>query len=144
MRYRLIKEYPFSPPVGTILYYDSFAYWYQNDNEDYVVESRIIEKHPEYFEEIKENRYRFFVYTHGYSHLGSWIVNESKKSIDINLVEGDKDFIKFFKTKSDAYDFIIDNKPCLSLYDLFQINHGNNDVLCITYDKLKRLVQERL
>jgi mevalonate kinase len=141
--YKIVKSYPFSPPVGTILHYDSFADWYQNANEDYVVESRIIEKHPEYFEEVK-NECRFFVYTHKYSHLGSWIVNESKKSIDMNLVEVDKDFIKFFKTKEDALEFIIDNKPCLSLDDLLSINHGNNDVLCITYDKLKRLVQERL
>ena len=148
--YKIVKSYPFSPPVGTILHYDSFADWYQNANEDYVVESRIIEKHPEYFEEIKENRYRFFVYTHKYSHLGSWIVNESKKSIDINLVEVDKDFIKFFKTKEEATEYILRNKPCLSYKDvsdmciLFKDINWEDFETTINLEDLKELVKSKI
>jgi hypothetical protein len=142
--YKIVKSYPFSPPVGTILHYDSFADWYQNANEDYVVESRIIEKHPEYFEEVK-NECRFFVYTHKYSHLGSWIVNESKKSIDMNLVEVDKDFIKFFKTKAQATEYIILNKPCLSITELFELSNQKDSCIGIRRaSELKELVKSKI
>jgi hypothetical protein len=141
--YKIVKSYPFSPPVGTILHYDSFADWYQNPNEDYVVESRIVEKYPEYFEEVKDEC-RFLVFTINRPFYNSFEVIEFKKPINTESYAAEKNFVRFFKTKADAYDFIIDNKPCLSLDDLFQINHGNNDVLCMKYDKLKRLVQERL
>jgi hypothetical protein len=139
--YKIVKSYPFSPPVGTILHYDSFADWYQNANEDYIVESRIIEKHPEYFEEVKDE-YRFLVYTQDKPFFKAWEVMEFiKQPADYHQK---LDFIRFFKTKGEAYDFIMDNKPCLSLDDLFQLSHGNNDVLCIKYDKLRNLVGSRL
>jgi hypothetical protein len=141
--YKIVKSYPFSPPVGTILHYDSFADWYQNANEDYIVESRIIEEHPEYFEEVKDE-YRFIVYTKDRAFHNSWKVVEFRKQPEDYEIMKDSESIRFFKEKTDAYDFIMDNKPCLSLDDLFQLNHGNSDVLCMKYDKLKRLVQERL
>lgn len=141
--YKIVKAYPFSPPVGTVLHYDSFSDWYQNANEDYIVESLIIEKYPEYFEEI-EDECRFLVYKINRPFYKAFEVIETKKPIDKKLYSAEKEFIEFFKTKADAYDFIVYNKPCLSLDDLFQLNHGNNDILCIKYDKVKRLIQERL
>jgi hypothetical protein len=141
--YKIVKSYPFSPPVGTILHYDSFADWYQNANEDYIVESRIIEKHPEYFEEVKDE-YRFLVYTKDRAFHSPWKIVEFRKQPEDYNDKKDSEFIRFFKTKVEAYDFIMDNKPCLSLDDLFQLSHGNNDVLCIKYDKLRNLVGSRL
>lgn len=141
--YKIVKEYPFSPPVGTILHYDSFADWYQNSNEDYIIDPSYINKYPEFFEEVKEE-YKFLVFTINRPFYNSFEVIELKKPTNTESYSAEKDYVRFFNTRAEAYDFIIDNKPCLCLDDLFQISHGNEDVLYIKYDKLKGLVQEKL
>jgi hypothetical protein len=139
--YKIVKSYPFSPPVGTILHYDSFADWYQNANEDYIVESRIIEKHPEYFEEHYDDNSIYFygVFTKDNGDFKKWSYfdfgddpNEWKKWQNIGF--------KFFKNREDAKNFVALKKKTLSIEDLLSINHGNDEVLCIKYDKLKKLV----
>lgn len=141
MKYRLIKEYPFSPKLNSIVCTNALEAY--SEGLHFVGIDYVNKFLGEYFEEIKDE-YRFLVFTINRPFYNSFEVVEFKKPINTESYAPEKDYVRFFKTKAEAYDFIIDNKPCLSLDDLFQINHGNNDVLCIKYDKLKRLVQERL
>jgi hypothetical protein len=141
MKYKLIKEYPFSPKLNSIVCTNALQ---ANQEGLHFVGIDYVNKFiGEYFEEV-EDEYRFLVFTRNRLFYNSFEVIEFKKPINTESYAAEKDFIRFFKTKADAYNFIIDNKPCLSLDDLFQLNHGNNDVLCIKYDKLERLVKERL
>jgi len=141
MKYKLIKEYPFSPKLNSIVCTNALQ---ANQEGLHFVGIDYVNKFiGEYFEEV-EGEYRFLVFTRNRPFYNSFEVIEFKKPINTESYAAEKDFIRFFKTKADAYNFIIDNKPCLSLDDLFQLNHGNNDVLCIKYDKLERLVKERL
>jgi hypothetical protein len=142
--YKIVKAYPFSPPVGTILHYDSFADWYQNANEDYIVESRIIEKHPEYFEEVKDE-YRFLVYTKDRAFYNSWKVVEFRKQPEDYNDKKDSEFIRFFKTKAQATEYIILNKPCLSITELFELSNQKDSCINIRRaSELKELVKSKI
>jgi hypothetical protein len=147
--YKIVKAYPFSPPVGTILHYDSFADWYQNANEDYIVESRIIEKHPEYFEEVKDE-YRFLVYTKDRAFHNPWKVVEFRKQPEDYNDKKDSEFIRFFKTKAEATEYILMNKPCLSYNDVSNMCVLFNDVnwdhlkTTIDLDELKEIIKKKL
>lgn len=104
--YRIVKEYPFSPPVGTILHYDCFADWYQNSNEDYIISPNYVEKYPEFFEELKDE-YRFLVFTKDVIHHKALEVIELMKPINVNSHKEEKDYLRLFRTKKEAYDFIL-------------------------------------
>lgn len=103
--YRIVKEYPFSPPVGTILHYYSFADWYQNSNEDYIISPSYVEKYTEFFEEL--NEYRFLVYTIDRPHHKAFEVIEFRKPINVDSYNEEKDYLRLFRTKKEAYDFIL-------------------------------------
>jgi hypothetical protein len=147
--YKIVKAYPFSPPVGTILHYDSFADWYQNANEDYIVESRIIEKHPEYFEEV-EDEYRFVVYTKDMAFHSPWKVVEFRKQPEDYNDKKDSEFRIFFKTKAEATEYILRNKPCLSYNDVSNMCVLFNDVnwdhlkTTIDLDELKEIIEKKI
>lgn len=103
--YRIVKEYPFSPPVGTILHYDSFADWYQNSNEDYIISPSYVEKYPEFFEEL--NQYKFLVFTVDRPHHKAFEVIELRKPINVDSYNEEKHCLRLFRTKKEAYDFIL-------------------------------------
>jgi hypothetical protein len=147
--YKIVKAYPFSPPVGTILHYDSFADWYQNANEDYIIESRTIEKYPEHFEEV-EDEYRFLVYTKDRAFHSPWKVVEFRKQPEDYNDKKDSEFIRFFKTKAEATEYILMNKPCLSYNDvsnmciLFKDVNWDHFKTTIDLDKLKEIIKKKV
>ena len=141
MRYRLIKEFPFSPKLNSIVCTNALE---ANSEGLHFIGIDYINKFlGEYFEEIKDE-YRFLVYTKDMAFHNPWKVVEFKKQPEDYEGMKDSESIRFFKTKAEAYDFIINNKPCFSLDDLFQINHGNSDILCIKYDKLRDLIESKI
>ena len=147
--YKIVKSYPFSPAVGTILHYDSFADLYLNANEGYIVESRIIEKHPEYFEEV-EDEYRFLVYTKDMAFHNPWKVVEFIKQPEDYNDKKDSEFIRFFKTKAEATEYILRNKPCLSYNDvsnmciLFKDINWDHFKTTIDLEDLTEIIKKKL
>src|SRR5690554_864894 len=63
-KYRLIKEYPGSPELGSILTYGRIRgdYAYNNDNLNVFRHKNEIENHPEFWEEIIEKDYEILSY----------------------------------------------------------------------------------
>lgn len=50
---------------------------------------------------------------------------------------------KFFRDKNKAQEYILFNKPCLSIEDLKTINHANNEIFAIKVNKLEELVKSK-
>jgi hypothetical protein len=147
MKYKLIKEYPSSPPLGTILKYDSSNYWYYDKNN--IVLESAIEKYPEYFEEVKDE-YRFLVYTKDRAFHNPWKVVEFRKQPEDYEGMKDSESIRFFKTKAEATEYILMNKPCLSYNDvsnmciLFKDVNWDHFKTTIDLDKLKEIIKKKL
>jgi hypothetical protein len=144
--YKIVKSYPFSPPVGTILHYDSFADWYQNANEDYIVESRIIEKHPEYFEEHYDENSIFGYGVFGEKHESylKWTFfdfGDDTKAWKEWKGKG----MKFFKNREQAEEYVVLNKPCLSITELFELSNQKDSCIGIRRaSELKELVKSKI
>ena len=141
-KFRLIKEYPGSPKIGTIVEkderYGSHIYKYIESNSNFGVLKYHVEGNPEYWEEIKE--------TIGWS---IWKTDGFFKSWTPYKFEGeikDTDKNRFnFKTKEAAQEFIIYNKPCLSFSDLiwnFKENTRKNR-LEVDINDLYKLIEEK-
>jgi hypothetical protein len=142
--YKIVKAYPFSPPVGTILHYDSFADWYQNANEDYIIESHIIDKYPEYFEQVKDDFF-FLVFTIDRPFYNSFEIVEFKEPIDVEEYNAEKDFVKFFKNRKQAEEYVVLNKPCLSITELFHLTNEKDSCISIRRaSELKELVKRKI
>lgn len=141
-KFRLIKEYPGSPKLGTIVEkderYGSHIYKYIESNSNFGVLKYHVEDNPEYWEEIKE--------TIGWS---IWKTDGFFKSWTPYKFEGeikDTDKNRFnFKTKEAAKEFVIYNKPCLSFSDLiwnFKENTRKNR-LEVDINDLYKLIEEK-
>ena len=141
-KFRLIKEYPGSPKLGTIVEkderYGSHIYKYIESNSNFGVLKYHVEDNPEYWEEIKE--------TIGWS---IWKTDGFFKSWTPYKFEGeikDTDKNRFnFKTKEAAKEFVIYNKPCLSYSDLiwnFSENTRKNR-LEVDINDLYKLIEEK-
>lgn len=141
-KFRLIKEYPGSPKLGTIVEKDercgSHIYKYRESNSNFGVLKYHVEDNPEYWEEIKE--------TIGWS---IWKTDGFFKSWTPYKFEGeikDTDKNRFnFKTKEAAKEFVIYNKPCLSFSDLiwnFKENTRKNR-LEVDINDLYKLIEEK-
>jgi len=57
-KYKLIREYPNSPDIGTILYEKEKCYSWDNEGpyEGRVFDKDIIQNYPEFWEEMKEEK----------------------------------------------------------------------------------------
>lgn len=141
-KFRLIKEYPGSPKLGTIVEkderYGSHIYKYIESNSNFGVLKYHVEDNPEYWEEIKE--------TIGWS---IWKTDGFFKSWTPYKFEGeikDTDKNRFnFKTKEAAKEFVIYNKPCLSFSELiwnFKENTRKNR-LEVDINDLYKLIEEK-
>ena len=102
-KFRLIKEYPGSPELLTVI-----------SDENKLVEWKgynYYEKHSEYWEEINDDIY-YLVFTENETSFNAW------EPIRVGAVTYDTSTRKYFSTKEDAVNFIIQHKPCLSFYDI--------------------------
>ncbi len=116
MKYKLIKEYPGSPELGTVVdktLRSEKNYFYRSGDKRICVLDSHVEDKPEYWEKINESSVLYMVFTEKSEHfyktfLTADFVHEGKKYNDR----------VFFKTKEEAEDFILYNKPCLSYNDV--------------------------
>ena len=145
-KYKLIKEYPGSPELGTIVEGKS------SDGKNYsfsMLGGRVyvikyhVEDNPEYWEEVNENNY--MVSLTDMAFRNAWEVIEVRS---INYKETDSK--KFFKTEEEAEHFILYNKPCLSMHDILE-RYGyarefgkNNITFYGSEETLKEIIKSKL
>ena len=141
-KFRLTKEYPGSPNLGTIVQKEfdiSFLYVIQ-ESEDvlkYGIMKEHVEDNPEYWEEIIENK--FMVSTRNSAFLNAYNVAKVNPNYKCNEYE------YLFDTNEAAEEFIIREKPCLSYSDLiwnFSENTKKNR-LEIDIDNLLKLIKQK-
>lgn len=140
-KFRLIREYPGSPKLGTIVEKDercgSHIYKYRESNSNFGVLKYHVEGNPEYWEEVIEKR--FMVSTENCYYYGAYEV------LTVSSDFKGKEHEYLFDTKEAAEEFIIREKPCLSYSDLiwnFKENTRNNR-LEVDINDLYKLIEEK-
>jgi len=103
-KFKLIKEYPGSPKLGTI-HSDENKYREWQGYDDY-------EKYTEFWEEITNIYY--LVFTKEETSFNAW----EPIRVEICSTTDTNENRKFFKTKEEAEVFIIHNKPCLKFIEV--------------------------
>jgi hypothetical protein len=110
-KYKLIKEYPGSPELGTIVEGKS------SDGKNYsfsMLGGRVyvikyhVEDNPEYWEEFNDNIY-WVVFTKEETSFKTY----KPYKFETSLWQS-QDSRQYFKTEEEAKSFILFNKPCLS------------------------------
>ena len=141
MKYKLIKEYPGSPELGTIAeriskIKSNTSYYYGEGEKKYCIFDHHVEDNPEYWEKVNDNFW--------------WIVFTKKDTVfnpyEPQLIETclyqSNDSREYFKTKEEAEEFVLYNKPCLSYKDV--MNHKTYLSNQLNEYTLKELIKERL
>ena len=126
-RYELIKEYPGSPCLGTIVEKDplSKSYYHRDEDKKWCILNNHVENNPEYWEKLNENIY-WAVSTEIYKQFGqvlffAWTIYK------VEAFEPKDSVIKYFKTREEAEGFILYNKPCLSYDDVCKMFNSSRD-----------------
>lgn len=110
-KYRLIKEYPGSPALNTIVEKFKNSSFYQIENRSTVVINLHVEDNPEYWEKIANIYY--LVFTKEETSFKCWELYMTSSCTY------DTDYKKYFTSRQDAENYILLNKPCLSYEDLY-------------------------
>jgi hypothetical protein len=142
-KYKIIKEYPGSPELGTVVEGDKMCnFKYSRDNRQFCVLNSHAENNPEYWEKVNENLW-WCVWERDYDQdlvklFRAWFAYK----IDCvpTTLSSER---HYFKTKEEADNFITRNKPCLSLNDVSLIL-GVLDRKRDIFLELKRIVKSRL
>jgi len=136
-KFRLIKEYPGSPKLGTIVkkeFSTEFIYIVDGSKfgSRYGVMKYHVEDNPEYWEEVIENK--FMVSTRNSAFLNAYNVAKVNPNYKRNEYE------ELFDSKEEAEAYIFYNKPCLSLMDVLI---SFNKECCVSIEILKNLVESK-
>jgi hypothetical protein len=129
-KFKLIKEYPGSPELGTEVEKElrsSCSYFYRSGDKRISVLNEHVEDNPEYWEEIKD-----IVLWVVYERICEFFVAWKPYSIDYIPTHG-----SIFKTKREAEEFILNYKPCLSLAEV-QCIIGASDYYDMLIDYIKK------
>lgn len=138
-KYKLIKEYPGSPALGTVAlpYTDSknkvvhYIVEHTRKDCDYLAIGRTVVEHfSDYWEE--ENDIWYIVLLRDGAFRNSW------EPIRVETDPYAAEDRRYFKTKEEAEHFILYNKPCLS------INEIGDSIPCTTLDRLIRTIKSKL
>ena len=115
-KYKLIKEYPGSPELGTICEErnrnGSFCYYFEGEKNLGILKNQV-ENQPEYWQEVNDNIW-WIVFKNAETMFHSW----TPYRIETMLSYHKEDTREYFKTEEEAKTFIIFNKPCLSYDDV--------------------------
>jgi hypothetical protein len=143
-KYKLIKEYPGSPELGTVCEEreerSSFCYFYKEEQYLGILKYHV-ENQPEYWEEINDD-VRYIVSTRNYQTNNTLFEEWFVYSIWPNFTS-DSNHLNFFNTKEEAEYFIVKNKPCLSLQDVSLVL-GALDKRGDIFSYLKTIVKSKL
>jgi hypothetical protein len=144
-KYKLIKEYPGSPELGTVCEEraerSSFCYFHKEEQYLGILKYHV-ENQPEYWEEVNDNIWYVVCernYNQGnFTYFEAWTVYKIESFGPDTLSP-----LNYFKTKEEAEEFVIKNKPCLTLTDVSLIL-GGLDKKRDVYLELKRIVKTKL
>lgn len=142
-KYKLIKLYPGSPDLGTEVdkdtkYSSSHSYFYRSGDKRICVFNEHVEENPEYWEEVIDVWYVVLLKDGAFRN--AWEV------IKVQEDPSELEHKKYFKTREEAEEFIVDNKRCLSYSDLiwnFTHNTKKNSIE-VDIDKLLNLIKSKL
>lgn len=143
MKYKLIKEYPGSPELGTEVEKElksNTYYHYRVDWKNICILSADVENNPEYWEKVNDDLW-WVVFTKEDTIFESYY----PYCLETNVFKA-QDSRQYFKTKEEAEEFIIDNKVCLSYSDImwnFQEDTKKN-TLSIHKDMLIALIKSKI
>ena len=151
-KYKLIKEYPGSPELGTIVEKElrsSFSYFYRSGDKRICVHTTHVEDNSEYWEEVNDNIF-WCVWEKDFIQYDvvlfkAWTPNEIEC-----IKEGADSNRHYFKTKEKAEYFILYNKPCLSMHDIlnrfgYSREFGKNSIVFTgSEETLKELIYNKL
>ena len=138
-KFKLIKEYPGSPELGTEVEKElrsSCSYFYRSGDKRASVLNQHVEDNPEYWEEVNENVWYVVSnrdYQPHYTLFEEWTVYRIKTSYPQVRDEN----LNYFKTSEEAENFRLYNRPCLSLTEV-QCIIGASDY----YDMLIRYIKK--
>ena len=145
-KYKLIKEYPGSPELGDVCeernIKSSFCYYFKGEKNIGIPKDQV-ENQPEYWEEVNDNIW-YVVCERNYNqeiftYLEAWNIYE----VCYFNTPTNKDPLNYFKTKEEAEEFVIKNKPCLTLTDVSLIL-GGLDKKRDVYLELKRIIKSKI
>ena len=130
MKYKLIKEYPGSPELGTIVEKEpsSKSYFFRSGNKNLCVLNNHVEDNPEYWEKFNEYLW-YAVFEKPYmqddkEYFTPWNIHK------IETLDTQSNDRHLFKTKEEAEEFILYNKPCLSLNNVGGLlNKAETDII---------------
>jgi hypothetical protein len=142
MKYKLIKEYPGSPPLGTIVEQESSSksYFFTSQKRNLCVLKNHVEDNPEYWEKVNDNLW-WVVFT-----KGDTVFNMYEPQLIETCLYQSNDSRQYFKTKKEADEFVIDNKPCLSYTDImWNFPHNTKkDNVSIDIGELIKLIKSKI
>ena len=148
MKYKLIKEYPGSPELGTVVEKISnsiSSYHYKSGEKIYCVFNNHVEENPEYWEKVSKDIW-WVVWKRDYIQEGAELFKAwTPYKIECIPVVWSSER-QYFKTKEQAEEFLLYNKPCLSYSDIiwnFEERPKKDDVL-VKIDKLIQVVKSKL
>jgi hypothetical protein len=130
-KYKLVKTYPGSPDLGTVAEKESkiksnTSYYYREGEKRYCIYDYHVEDNPEYWEKVNENLWYvviedFFNFGNGFHR--PWTIHNVEALNPEDIQEQLWGSVKknIFKTKQEAEEFMLYNKPCLSYKDV--MNH---------------------
>jgi len=137
MKYKLIKEYPGSEKLGYEVSSDCGTLEWKGTN--------FYEKYPEYWEKVSEDIW-WVVWKRDYIQEGAELFKAwTPYKIECIPVVWSSER-QYFKTKEQAEEFLLYNKPCLSYSDIiwnFEERPKKDDIL-VKIDKLIQVVKSRL
>jgi hypothetical protein len=135
-KYKLIKTYPGSPELGTIAeriskIKSNTSYYYGEGEKKYCIYDNHVEDNPEYWEKVNDNLW-WVVFTKEET------LFETYKPYLIEVYGYHKnDSREYFKTKEEAEEFIIRDKPCLSYNQIAgHLSSAQRDVVLNLIKKL--------
>lgn len=133
MKYKLIKTYPGSQELGTIVSSENKTSDWKGSN--------YYEKYPEFWEKVNDNLW-WCVWENDYIQ-DNRVYFKSWTPYQIECVQLPDLLRHYFKTKEDAEDFILYNKPCLNLKTLSE-EMGVYFTECPSFFRLINLVKSKL
>lgn len=146
-KYKLIKDYPNAPAkVGTVFTHwtDGISVQYYNPTArcHYISESTIL-NYPEFWEEVVENP--LFTTKDG---VGIYEGDKYWASVGFEIYYSEAregcNFKNTFSTKKAAEEYVLMNKPCLSINEVLTISYNAVETKSSTTKKLINLVKSKM
>jgi hypothetical protein len=130
MKYKLIKTYPGSPELGTVVEEKCKTSNFYIFNGNAVLRSHV-EDNPEYWEKGNDNLW-WVVFTKEDTIFESYY----PYCLETSLFKTE-DSRQYFKTKEEAEEFILHNSPCLSYNNIaWYLSSAQRDVVLNLIKKL--------